>query len=146
VKTKNSKLFLKYEKKIKSSTLGESDIRAFKNHLNNSQSKSTLAECEKDILRHQIEKYQPIITTEQTKKGLKWLKTTLNSTKNPFGPDCKNIIENFHHFRLVGFISDIPSHLAFADHRPIYKVISKEKTSFSYYSYPWQTGRPLEII
>lgn len=146
MKTKNSKLFLKYEKKIKSSTLEESDIIGFKSHLNHSRSNSTLAKSEKDILLHQIEKYQPVITSEQTQKGLKWLKNLLNSTKNPFGLDCREIIENFHQFHLMGFIDESTTSQAFTDHRPVYKVISKEGTSFSYYTYPWQTEKLLKII
>ncbi len=147
---KPSKLFLKYKGKIETNTLGDSDIVAFKSHLNNSRQNSTLTKSEESDLFDLINEKKPIITTEQTKKGLTWLKnlweTPLGKERknNPFSQYEQEVLETFQQFRLVDF-RDESTNYHRPDYRPVYRVEGK-KGSFDYFAYPWQDGRPIYIV
>jgi hypothetical protein len=105
---------------------------------------SGMTSDELDALLERIKAETPVITPEQSAKGLAWLlskwKTPTGRERktNPFTEGQQAILENFRRFRLIGF--ENISQAMMALYVPIYRVESLAGNSFDYYAAAWQSG------
>jgi hypothetical protein len=109
-----------------------------------SKSFSGMSSDEVDTLTSRISSEKPVITPEQSAKGLAWLMSKWKTPRgqerkrNPFNVKQQQVLENFRRFRLIGF-EDI-SGAMMALYVPIYRVESLAGNSFDYYAAAWQSG------
>jgi hypothetical protein len=79
------------------------------------------------------------ITSEQTEKGLKWLKSREIQRKLTLAQVA--IVDDFSHFEFVGVKAELQRTVFFRpDYRPVYRVYAKNGKWFDYLSSPWQDG------
>lgn len=149
------KTFNKYIEKIKKSDLQENDIIALRKHLNG-YGKCPPDDEERATIFSMVDSLQPIISQEQTAKGLAWLKNQYKTPTgkerkyNPFGIDEQGVLEDFRRFRLIGFQDQMNSvyPTKYHNYMPIYRVESFEDESyFDYVPQCWQSQGPqLQIV
>jgi len=140
-KTKLEKLRLLKEKK-----LTKQQIYSFKKLLNNQRFEkdpevNKLTDHVKEKLELGVCK-EYLITKEQTKQGIDWLKNfcfkkngTLRKNVNNYFSDFEiDVIRNFSKFRFVGFHVDRSrEHFGILTYIPVWRTYSKDGDYFDYY-------------
>ncbi len=121
-----------------SSMLSEKDVNYIKNTLNGTyvSGKEKLTSFDDELLAL-VEENTPELTSEQTTKGLDWLKKqSRKRVNNPFGNREFEIIENFKEFRLASFFNAARNQGQWVDfYVPVYRVVDNDGDSFEYYIY-----------
>lgn len=135
----NLKTFNRYIEIMKKGTWGENDIIAFRKAIGGS---STLPVQLRETLLEEFYKKMPErgykITQEQSIRGIAWLlKYTfkkngeIRAAKNmSFGHRECEILKKFKNFTFIGVQNQSSNNYAF--YLPVYKVVSKNKSSFEY--------------
>jgi len=93
---------------------------------------------------------RPRVAADQAAKGIGWLRKLYRTPKgkvrsnSPFGWNERQIIDDFSHFTLTGFVGP--------ENYPVYRVHARGGLAFSYHARPWQAQafgtdkRPIVIV
>lgn len=141
--SRRNKLFNKYLAMSKDRCWPEAYISKFCSHIRTKR--SSLSDRDMHEIVVSVIKSKPVIVEEQAQKGLAWLwllhrtpKKKLAKKDSPFSSENVSVLEHFHHFELVNFVTYSTTR-GLIDAKPVYRVVSIAGEYFDYVPYPWQS-------